>query len=76
LVGQDASATFIQCDVTKEEQVENMFNQIKEKFGRLDVLFNNAGIATFNFLPFHEKPLDVVREVIETNQIGAWCVMK
>jgi len=53
-----------------------MFSQIKAKFGRLDALFNNAGIAPHNVLPFHEMSLDIVKEAIETNQIGAWCVMK
>src|SRR5215470_10285120 len=34
----------VDCDVTKPDQVELMMNQIKERFGGLDVLVNNSGI--------------------------------
>jgi len=40
------SNTFIfPCDITHPNQVDNLFNTIKEKFGRIDVLFNNAGVS-------------------------------
>jgi NAD(P)-dependent dehydrogenase (short-subunit alcohol dehydrogenase family) len=35
----------IQADVTDPEQVEGMYAQTREKFGKIDVLFNNAGIS-------------------------------
>ena len=35
----------IQADVTDPEQVEGMYAQAREEFGKIDVLFNNAGIA-------------------------------
>lgn len=38
---------FIACDVRKPEQVEALFAQIAQKYGRLDVLVNNAGGAPF-----------------------------
>jgi NAD(P)-dependent dehydrogenase (short-subunit alcohol dehydrogenase family) len=34
----------IQADVTDEDQVRGMYERAKEEFGRIDVLFNNAGI--------------------------------
>ena len=74
-VSTTSSAMFIQCDVTKADEVEAMFKQINEKWGRLDVLFNNAG----SMQPpgrFHEVPLDLVAEAISVNQMGAWHVMK
>lgn len=39
-------AEFIQCDHTISAQSENIFSVIEQKVGRLDVLFNNAGIVT------------------------------
>jgi NAD(P)-dependent dehydrogenase (short-subunit alcohol dehydrogenase family) len=42
-LGRDAFA--LQVDVTAEDQVNNAFDTIKEKFGRIDVVFSNAGIA-------------------------------
>ena len=41
---RDNSAVFIKMDVTKEDQWKNTMEQIKEKFGKLDVTVNNAGI--------------------------------
>ena len=35
----------VACDVGKPDQVKKLFSAIKEKFGRIDVLFNNAGIG-------------------------------
>ncbi|WP_018478526.1 SDR family NAD(P)-dependent oxidoreductase [Pontibacter roseus] len=46
---QRLQATFIPCDVAKEEEVRQMMKQIGEEHGRLDVLINNAGISE----PFH-----------------------
>ena len=34
----------IQADVTSEEEVEGIYRQVSDEFGRIDVLFNNAGI--------------------------------
>ena len=34
----------VACDITRADQVETLFGQISQTFGRLDVLFNNAGI--------------------------------
>jgi NAD(P)-dependent dehydrogenase (short-subunit alcohol dehydrogenase family) len=39
--GTDAMA--VQCDVTRNEEVENMVNRVREQFGKIDVLVNNAG---------------------------------
>lgn len=38
-------ALFVSCDVTQKAQVQAMMRQVVERFGRLDVAVNNAGIA-------------------------------
>lgn len=41
---EGGTAIFVECDVSKEEDARRLIEQAVEKFGRLDVLFNNAGI--------------------------------
>jgi NAD(P)-dependent dehydrogenase (short-subunit alcohol dehydrogenase family) len=41
-------AIFVKHDVSKEEDWQNVFKTVIEKFGGVDVVFNNAGIAAFN----------------------------
>lgn len=54
----------IQADVSKSDQVQNMFNQIREKWGRLDILVNNAGINDYaNFTDLTEEQWDRVLDV-------------
>ncbi len=47
------SAHYWHCDVTSEANVVGIFNEIVERFGRINVLVNNAGIAGVN-KPTHE----------------------
>ena len=49
--------------------------QIKEKFGRLDVLVNNAGMVR-PAGKLSEIPLDVYHDTINVNQNGAWYTLK
>ncbi|MFV0528497.1 MAG: SDR family NAD(P)-dependent oxidoreductase [Lachnospiraceae bacterium] len=42
---EQGQAYALACDVASEEQVASMVQQVKEKYGKVDVLINNAGIA-------------------------------
>ncbi|WP_114784476.1 SDR family NAD(P)-dependent oxidoreductase [Botryobacter ruber] len=44
LAGKGADVMVVRCDVTKQEQVEEMVSQVQNNFGPIDVLINNAGI--------------------------------
>lgn len=63
-------AIALQADVSKLEQVEALFNQTLEKFGRVDVLVNNAGI-TRDTLLLRMKPEDW-QAVIDLNLTGVF----
>jgi 3-oxoacyl-[acyl-carrier protein] reductase len=63
-------ALAFQCDVANTEAATEMVQQVKEAFGRIDFLVNNAGITRDNLiLRMKEDDWD---EVIDTNLKGAW----
>ncbi len=64
------SAIALQADVSKLEQVDALFNETLEKFGRVDVLVNNAGI-TRDTLLLRMKPEDW-QVVIDLNLTGVF----
>ena len=69
------NADFIACDVSRAEEVEAMIAQIKQKHGRLHVIFNNAGVGASDGR-LHEIPNDRFQLLTNVNQIGAFYVMK
>ncbi|MGI8734447.1 MAG: 3-oxoacyl-[acyl-carrier-protein] reductase [Pyrinomonadaceae bacterium] len=59
-----------QCDVANTEAAAEMVKQVKENFGRIDFLINNAGVTRDNLiLRMKEQDWD---EVMDTNLKGAW----
>lgn len=63
-----AEATVIVADVTREEQVLALFEQIRNDFGRLDILINNSG--AFDGGPIEELSLASWQKVIDVNLTG------
>jgi len=68
--GLGVRALSLQCDVGNTEAATEMVKQVKDAFGRIDYLVNNAGITRDNLiLRMKEDDWD---EVIDTNLKGAW----
>jgi NAD(P)-dependent dehydrogenase (short-subunit alcohol dehydrogenase family) len=64
IVNAGDNAIFFKCDVTSEEDCINVTAEIKEKFGRIDILFNNAGVTRRkNVVDLEEKDWDLVLDV-------------
>jgi len=63
------NALVVPTDVGKPDQVRALFAQVKEKFGRLDTLFNNAG-GNAPGVPFDELPFDKWQSVVDVNLTG------
>jgi 3-oxoacyl-[acyl-carrier protein] reductase len=64
----------IKADVSSEDEVQKMFEEIKEKYGRLDVLVNNAGIMRSNLLLMTKT--EEFNELFETNCKGVFLCMR
>ena len=58
----------VKCDITNEQEVQQMYNIIKEKFGHIDVLVNNAGIAIDT--TWEDKTKENFRKTLELNLIA------
>lgn len=69
-----ADALAIRCDVTDEESINHMVQKTLEKFGHIDVLVNNAGIAFLS--PIVETPIKRWELVIRVNLGGAFLCSK
>ena len=59
------------ADVTRPEDVRALFDAVTARFGRLDVLFNNAGVNA-PLVPIEDVAYDKWREVLDTNLTGAF----
>tara|TARA_B100001971_G_C18183126_1_gene534010 strand:- start:522 stop:1223 length:702 start_codon:yes stop_codon:yes gene_type:complete len=57
-------------DISDEPAVKKMYNQVRKTYGRLDVLINNAGIASMNHALL--TTIDTVNKVFNTNVVGTF----
>lgn len=62
------------CDITEEKQVTKMMSAIRKEFGYIDVLINNAGIASMNH--FCLTPMDTARRVMNVNFFGTFLMTR
>lgn len=67
-------------DVGSEEEVKNLFEEIKSGYGRLDILVNNAGISpktdNKNRRPLTQIPLDEWNQVLNINLTGSFLCIR
>ena len=64
-----AQALAVPTDVSKRDSILALFATVKSSFGRLDVLFNNAGIGA-PAVPLEELPIETWKKVVYTNLTG------
>ncbi len=69
MAAHNANAIALPCDVTDEDQVAAAFADFKAKIGRLDVLFNNAGVFTPP-APIDEIPVADWNKAVSVNLTG------
>jgi NAD(P)-dependent dehydrogenase (short-subunit alcohol dehydrogenase family) len=64
--GAGDRALVLPSDITKPEVVKQVFETTKKKWGRLDVLFNNAGMGA-PAMPMEDLPLETWKAVVDIN---------
>ena len=70
--GEDGvRALAVSTDVSDPESVRNLFARTKDRFGRIDVLFNNAGRGA-PAIPIEEQPVEDWLDVIAINLTGSY----
>jgi NAD(P)-dependent dehydrogenase (short-subunit alcohol dehydrogenase family) len=67
--GAGPRALAVPCDVSNPESVRMLFQKTKEAFGRIDVLFNNAGVNAPG-IPFEDLAYEQWKAVVDTNLTG------
>ncbi|KAL4704576.1 hypothetical protein ACJJTC_017831 [Scirpophaga incertulas] len=74
------NSAFVAVDVTSEKDIKNALQVTLDKFGRLDVAVNCAGIATaartYNFKKEQPFDLNMFQRTIEVNLVGTFNVMR
>jgi NAD(P)-dependent dehydrogenase (short-subunit alcohol dehydrogenase family) len=69
--GAPAKSICVACDVGDPASVESLFKRVREEFGRLDLLFNNAGCGAPK-VPLEELTFEQWKRVVDTNLTGAF----
>ena len=64
----------VKCDVSKEDEVIEMINEIVDYFGGLDILVNNASVCRDSLLM--DKDIDSFRRILDVNLIGTYLCSK
>lgn len=68
-MGRSEAMHCMPCDVTQHQDVEKVFAEVDRRFGRLDVLFNNAGRGA-PAVPIEELPIETWLDVVNVNLNG------
>src|SRR5690606_15448661 len=61
----------VACDITRPDDVDALFAKAVEAFGRVDLLFNNAGMG-YKSTPIDEIPVEVWNDVVGVNLTGSF----
>lgn len=70
----DVRVMVVKCDVSKEEEVEEMVNCVIDTFGHIDILVNNASVCRDSLLL--DKSIRDFRRILDVNLIGTYLCSK
>jgi NAD(P)-dependent dehydrogenase (short-subunit alcohol dehydrogenase family) len=70
----DSEVDFVKLDVTQEESWNSVVADTVAKYGKLDIVVNNAAVITYE--PILETTLDVWNNIVNVDQLGVFLGMK
>ena len=70
----NVTVLIIKADITKEEQIRIMVDEVINTFGKIDILINNAGIAIDSDI--EDKNIESFHQILDTNLIGPFLISK
>jgi 3-oxoacyl-[acyl-carrier protein] reductase len=74
IAGAGGTANVIECDVSDLRAVADLAAAVEGRYGRCDVLVNNAGIGGFGS-PLHQMPVEAWDQILNTNLRGVfYCI--
>jgi NAD(P)-dependent dehydrogenase (short-subunit alcohol dehydrogenase family) len=81
IIADGHTAIFLKTDISNEENVREVIGQVMDRFGRIDILFNNAGIgfsarSQYKMASLIETPLDDWNRIIAINLNGVYLMSK
>lgn len=76
LKNENINCEFVLMDASDLKSIENAFKIISEKFSKLDVLINNAGISLDKSSDILDASLEKITQTINTNSIGPLLITK
>jgi NAD(P)-dependent dehydrogenase (short-subunit alcohol dehydrogenase family) len=74
LKAQNAEALFVKANITIEEEVQNIFKETLDTFGKVDIVFNNAGIGRVT--PTEDVSYDEWRNTVNVDLDGVFLVAR
>lgn len=70
----NVNSLVLKCDITKENDVENMLKKVLQKYSKIDILVNNAAYVCDNYIA--DKSKEEFMKVLEVNVVGTFLVTK
>lgn len=75
-IAEEVGGAYVHCDVTDKDQVDALFATAKERFGSVDIAFNNAGISPPDDDSILETSLEAWKRVQEVNLTSVYLCCK
>jgi NAD(P)-dependent dehydrogenase (short-subunit alcohol dehydrogenase family) len=73
---EEVGGEFVACDVADERSVRELFDHVAERYGRLDIAFNNAGISPPDDDSILDTGLDAWERVLRVNTTSVYLCCK